>query len=596
MGSCEVFQKEPLDAVDEEKVWQDEKLATLYLNNLYSLVMPTFSATVTSSYSDESPGGGTYMYDNLTAESITDFSKDTYGKIRRINLMIHKLQTSVLPEEVKTKLKGQAIFLRAFAYWNLVKLYGGVPMILNPQDLVVGGGVSPALYVKRNKTKECIEIIAADLDTAFQCLPAKWESEDYGRITRGAAISLKGRILLYWASPQFNPQNKIERWQWAYDVNKMALDTLKKDGFGLLPSFKSLFNDCKEVHKIEEFQEAILVRVYNTADFYHAFDKSVRPVYESKSGGGSNPPTWQLVKAFPMADGNPIDSAGKPKEITSKLIYYPDRFWVNRDPRLEFTVAYNSCYWPLSGQSNYRLWTYYYYKDTTLVSVETNERNAGLLYTQTGFYCKKFINPTIFRSQVDLIGTDWIELRYAEVLLNFAECANELDNKTLEVRNALNQIRNGRTDVKVGMGYIDRHINDRNIIREVIMTERQVELAFENKRHWDLRRRNMFENDLGPTIKKLNGQRRTGLKVLLNEGRITPQSMILNRDNINFTSTIIYNSYFLMGTEYNIDTQYPIDFPQPKYNFYAIPQTELNQNPNLEQTKEWGGTFDPLEE
>jgi starch-binding outer membrane protein, SusD/RagB family len=608
LTSCDVFKKEPLDSVPEEDIWNNEGLATLYLNNLYALTMPGFPGTSgninVSNISDEAapggykyanedtkhlPGGASYMYGLLDNTSVGDFNSDTYSKIRKINILLENIRTGSISKNATQLIVGQALFLRAWVYWNLVKLYGGVPMVMNVQDPFSAGNVAEDVKVKRNTTRECIILIAADLDSAYNYLPAKWDDVNYGRITRGAAIALKGRMLLFWASPQFNPQNKTERWQWAYDVNKAALDNLTKDGYGLHSSFKELFVDCKEKTK-----EAILVRVYDagvSGTFYHGYDKSVRPVAEGKSGGGgTNNATWNLVQAFPMADGYPISAASTTNP------YYQDRYWMNRDPRFAFTIAYNSCIWPLSGNATYKIWTYYNSK-TVDGKVDTVRTEGSSNYSLTSFYCRKYVNPTIKKEVCDQISTDWMEIRFAEVLLNFAECANELVGKATEARDALNRIRNERTDVKAGMAYIDANINKQDIMREIIMNERQIELAFENKRHWDLRRRNMFENDLGPNVKKLNNTRRCGWRVALNESPSrTPDYMLNIRDGLDFNLAIVYNTYLKSGRRDTLDTQSPINYLQPKYNFYAIPQTNLDKNPNLEQTNYWGGTFDPLAE
>jgi hypothetical protein len=584
INSCDVLQKEPLDSLIEEDVWNNEVLANEYLTQLYISLMPTFSGTATSSLCDESFYSSTseldILYGRLSIESISDFAS-SYITIRKINLLFNRIDKGTINIEKKRLIKGQAHFFRAWIYWNLVRLYGGVPIITEPQVPVVNGEIAKDLYVKRSKTRACIEFIAAELDSAYKMLPSQWpnEAENYGRITRDAALAFKGRVLLFWASPQFNPENKIERWQWAYNVNKQAVDTLEKDGYGLHPSFKELFVDCKEKTK-----EAIMVRVYDTdvsGNYYHNYDYNVRPAVEGKSGGGkSNNPTWQFVKSFPLADGYPIYKADNLHK------YDTNSFWVNRDPRFYFTVAYNGCYWPLSAQNNYRIWTYYYYVKTDRKSIEGNVGSV------TGFYCRKFVNPSIQKINVDKVGTDWIEIRFAEVLLNFAECANEI-GKTDTMRWALNRIRNERTDVKVGMAYIDENLNDQTIMREIIMTERQIELAFENKRYWDLRRRNMFENDLGPNIKKLNGTRRTSWIIEL-QASVVKEQFDLERDIREFDKPAGYNKYFKPGYEENLDTESPFNYPQPKYNFFGLPQTNIDKNPLLEQTLYWGGTFDPF--
>lgn len=589
--SCNVLQKEPLDSLYGEEVWNNEVLATEYINYIYILLMPSFSATTTSSLCDEafysSDSEFNYLYGKLNNESVSDFTT-AYSTIRKINLLLNEIDKGTIPTSAKRLIKGQAHFFRAWAYWNLVRLYGGVPLVKVPQTPVENGQISEDLYVPRSTTRECIEFIAAELDSAFNMLPAKWDDANYGRITRGAAIAFKGRVLLFWASPQFNPTNKIERWEWAYRVNKKAIEVLESDGYGLHPSFKELFQDCKEKTK-----EAIMVRVYDASasgNFYHNYDYNVRTTSTqvNKSGGGKrNHVTWQFVKAFPMVDGYPINKA------SSTYPYRQNQFWVNRDPRFYYTVAYNSDNWPLAGISNYKIWTYYYWKNVN--NVMTRLSIEGSSFTSTGFYCKKFVNPSIQVLNVDRVGTDWIEIRFAEVLLNFAECANEI-GKQDSARWALFRIRNERNDVKAGMNYIDENINNQEVMREIIMNERQIELAFENKRYWDLRRRNMFEFDLGPNVKKLNGTRRTAWIIELNQDRISKEEFDLVRDQYDYSIPIVYNAYFRPGYEEDRDTESPINYPQPKYNFFPIPQTNLDKNPLLKQNIFWGGTFDPYKE
>jgi len=599
LPSCDILDKEPLDAVPIEEMWNNEVLATAFLNDIYYYAMPEFSATRTSAYSDETGGGRGFMYGlfdisrtEFAESSLMDhvFGRDTYAIIRKINHFLLNLEEGNLDFEVKRKLKGQALFLRAWVYQQLVILYGGVPMILELQEPFLEGDVNEELFVRRNSTKECVEFICADLDSAFTLLPSEWEdSEDYGRITRGAAIALKGRLLLYWASPQFNPGNDPLRWQWAYDVNKLAIDSLTADGYGLYSSFEDLLNNCAE-----KTNEAIMITRYSATNisFTHSYDNNVRPNLESRSGRGtSNNPTWNFVKAFPMKDGYPIYAA------TETYPYDSIMYWLNRDPRFNFTVASNTQSWPLSDNSEYKVWSYFYKNDKGAYLNAINNTSSN--YSTTGFYCKKFINPSINSDETDQVGTDWIEIRFAEVLLNFAECANELDGKESEVRDALNRIRNERTDVKVGMGYIDANLNNKDIMREIVLTERQIELAFENKRHWDLRRRNMFTNDLGPNIKKLNGTFRYGWRIELNQIRFPDYNeFVLQRDAgvFPFNTALYYKQTFNVNYADTLDTEYAISFLQPDYNFYPLPLDDISKNPNLEQTIYWGGNFDPFDE
>lgn len=114
----------------------------------------------------------------------------------------------------------------------MVRVYGGVPMLLLPQKL------TDDLLVSRNKTSECIDIIIKDLDYAYENLPWSWTGDDLGRATKAAALALKGRVLLFYASPQFNPDNRMDRWEAAYKVNKQAKEELEANGYGLYASYE----------------------------------------------------------------------------------------------------------------------------------------------------------------------------------------------------------------------------------------------------------------------------------------------------------------------------------------------------------------------
>ena len=220
-----VFDKKDLQGVDPD-VWNLETAANLYINKTYDLVMPNWPAAGgLHNTSDESNSANTtLLYGTLTDNGVTDIasnntnsSNNQYFTIRRINLAIQGLEAGTLPDDVKAKLKGQMYFFRAFMYFNLVKLYGGVPLVLTSQDIN-----EDELNVGRSKSSVCFAQIARDLDSCYG-LPKSWNlATDGGRITKGAAMALKGKALMYWASPQFNPANDVTRWEAAYQACKAA--------------------------------------------------------------------------------------------------------------------------------------------------------------------------------------------------------------------------------------------------------------------------------------------------------------------------------------------------------------------------------------
>ncbi len=569
---CEdvLTEKRDLSGLNEQ-VFEDSLLARSYVDYVYEQNLPGWPSGDFIKASDEMPGETKYFDGTVDVNTVTTFgtaisSTNAYGKIRSINQFLQEIENGGLSRNWIDKLKGQVYFFRALRYFELLSLYGGVPLVLTPQDPV--GGNKDELFLARNKTSECIAQIVDDLNQSIALLPGQWEeSSDWGRITSGAAAAFKGRVLLHWASPQFNPNDEADRWQMAYEANKAAKDILSANGYGLHPDFQNMW--FEEVGN----PEAVLITGYNTSANDQqkknaGYDNSTRPSYLG-TDGGSNQPTKQIVDAFPMKDG---------KKITDPSSAYPydeTFFFNNRDPRFYATIAYNGSQWPINGDQGYRLWTYY--EEETSVEPEA---------TQTGFYARKAIDPDLAAGDVQYAGTDWMEIRYAEVLLNLAESACGI-NQLGEAYAELIEIRK-RAGIEPGSDalYGLKPNMTREEMFQAILEERQVEFAFEGKRFWDLRRHKLFEG-------LLNGTVRTGVKDIYDEASagIPSDEFEKVRDEIDMQAQ--YATYF-NTEEVVLDTKYEINW-QPAYYFFAIPQDAIDNNPNLAQNQDWGGTFDPLQ-
>lgn len=554
--SCsDILNKKDLSAVTDDQVWGDAKYATAYLNRLYEKNLPKWegekdregdgaNSTFYSSYSDEADGGGSVMYGQLTTAS-SDYWY--YEDIRNINLLFEKLENNTaIDTETCTSLKAQASILRAWRYFGMVRVYGGIPMILLPQKL------TDDLLVSRNKTSECIDLIIKDLDYAYANLPWSWTGDNIGRATKAAALALKGRILLYYASPQFNPDNQIDRWETAYKVNKQAKEELEANGYGLYPDYENIWYD--EMNK-----EVIWGRRYQEPGSTNKWNAATRPLSEAQNHSGSNHPTLEMVESYPMITGT---------SITESADYDPVLYWKNRDPRFNVSIAYNSCTWELSGKTGRKQWTY--------VGAELN------FPTATGFYCRKAVDPSYTSYYTERSSTDWIEIRHAEVLLNYAECAAML-GKTEEAYGVLKVIREraGILAGDNGMYGVKGGLSSGQMI-DAIMLERKLELSFEGKRYWDLRRRRLFEAEL-------NGKVRHGIQPKLN---IPEEEFNKIKDTADFENN--YATYF-RDSLVILDKNFTIDF-KDNYYFYALPNKYLETNSKMEQTLGWsGGTFNPLD-
>lgn len=304
-----------------------------------------------------------------------------------------------------------------------------------------------------------------------------------------------------------------------------------------------------------------------------------------QAGGGSNQPTWNLVQAYPMANGLPITHAAAG--------YNNTLFWQNRDPRLAASVSYNGDVWPLSGKTGRKQWNYQGVLD----------EGSGL--TATGFYCKKITNNAVLAQNTQYnsnsgggSGMDWIELRFAEVMMNYAEAANE----TGRIAEAKDMVRRIRQRAGIQIGAFDFGLGIANTMeqmRDLIMNERMVEFAMEGKRYWDLRRTRRLHLLSGTVRQGLRWTAKapyaagTGSNAsLIYLDQLYP-SGIRPRDTANLNNVNVYNALFTTSVV-SLDATQPINIPQTYY-FYPLPLGFRQSSFLLEQTAGWpGGSFDPL--
>jgi|SRR5690554_139182 hypothetical protein len=583
LSSCDdVLDKRNLNTVDDT-IWDNYAAATVYLNSLYAQNMPAISLGANAGLSDEGYSSSENVTDLMWGVAdetqvgiINDFSGATFENIRRINIGIQGINRSSLSEEEKAELAGQAYFLRAWRNWQLVRLYGGIPLVETAQDPFYDD-----LDLPRSTTRESVAFIVSDLDKAVAGLPARWElSADQGRITSAAAAAFKGRVLLHFASPMFNPDGKQDRWQAAYTANKEAKALLDENAYGLLDDFSQMFI----INPVGN-PEAVLFRSYKeNTEYSSGWEGTIRP----PSGGGNMgaTPTWNLAQAFPMANGKPIHDP--------ESGYDPLRYWENRDPRFYQTIAYNGATWSMAGRDETVVWTPERFRGE-------NNRTAG-----TGMLNRKASNPAIDRNNTGNTSTSWLEIRYAEVLLNLAECAVELDLQEEAVA-LVSQLRQ-----RAGISEANNFGLGSSLSVETLMRERQVEFAFENKRYWDMRRRRMFTDDLGAHTPKMNGRKRLGLRItgkgewgsVVRSGDYRGASRLdtaIMLGHVDLNRPGDYETYFEVSVK-NMDDLQPngldalIDYKE-RYYYFGIPVSVLTRSPAIEQTQGWlYGTFDPLKE
>lgn len=574
LGSCSL-DYENTSAITPDGVWENADMVNAFLVNIYGSMMPGWP--ISANNTDEGMNGPTSMSQYVRGEITIDNCAQglDYKNIDKINYFLANLENvTVLSETEKKQLKGQALFWRAWDYWGKVFSLGGVPLILQPQDV----SDLNSLLVPRSSTSDCVKQILADLDEAIASLPDKWENENYGRIDKGCAMAFKGRMLLQYASPLFNPDNNQQRWQDAYDANKAAVDFLKSVGKGLYEgNFADIWYD-------EQNKEVIMVNQFYYPD--HAFDqKSIRPEPLTKDGASNNQAILPLLMAYPKIDGTPLElDLNKLATDDAYNEKFVEEFYTNRDPRFYATIFCPGTYYPCPDRlpNGMNFWNAWKLMDGLYVTMIQDELNTG--YPQgTNFFQRKGLDE-LGTSEVYNAETDWVEIRFAEVLMNMGEAANEI-GKSDEALQVLYDIRK-----RAGIQSIDGKYGitavSQDEIREAYITERYIEFAYEDKRWDDLRRWKRFDimNDI---------KYRSTLNLVINDNSLV--------ENGNFDWTWSMESPEVRKL-FHFDYIECVDGDKSIYKFnldmnhwfYPIKKDDLDRNSKLEQNNEWGGSFDPL--
>jgi starch-binding outer membrane protein, SusD/RagB family len=345
-------------------------------------------------------------------------------------------------------LRNEAHVMNAYNYFELIKRYGGVPLVDQIYDL------NSDIELQRSSYDEVVEYIITEIDNALPKLQKDWasyNSASFGRIDKGMAMALKSRVLLYWSSPQNNPSNDLSRWQKAASAAKDLIDYGKYS----MADYNTKFTGVT-AHQNKEIIFCYMTGSNNTPEVYNY------PVTTPKGTTGTCP-SGNLVDSYENADGTPFN--------WNSLLSGKDPY-ANRDPRLQYSIVVNNSKW------NGRI----------MECFTGGAEVTGTKTSTTGYYLKKFLTDGLNLELNQQAIHSWPLFRYAEVLLNYAEAMNEAygpdvdqfgDGKT--ARWAINQVRG-----KVNMPPVVA-INQITM-REKIKHERRIELAFEDHRFWDVRR------------------------------------------------------------------------------------------------------------
>jgi len=472
---------EPTDRISTTAVESDTTIYEAYVLNRY--IGPklqdkeaegsnpgfgrAFEYSMMSSYTDESiynNDDGSWLIqrgqispDNLG--STGSFWARSYRGIRECNYALSILPNLNMSAGHKKLIEGELKFIRAYRYHDLIRNYGRV-VLINDKVTQLTDNLQDESLFKRATLKESVDYTLAQLTDAANLLPLNNSGTWLlGRATKGAALALKARLALYSASPLYATGT------WA-DAATAAQAVISLNKYGIYTGgYNKLFTT-------NETNEMIFERLFAIGARHVCMEIANGP--NGYGGWAGNTPLQNLVDDYEMSNGKAITDPTSGYDATKP--------YVNRDPRFGFTVLYNGVA----------------YRDRNIETFipggkDSKDGNSNWNTTKTGYYMKKFMddaNP--IDNPWDVAGLQpWIYMRYAEVLLNFAEAANEAygpdvvpTGSTLTARAAVNLVR-ARPDVN--MPALATGLSQSQM-RDAIRYERRVELAFEEHRFYDVRR------------------------------------------------------------------------------------------------------------
>ncbi|MCK9347097.1 MAG: RagB/SusD family nutrient uptake outer membrane protein [Bacteroidales bacterium] len=532
--SCNKFlEQSPTGEQTKEFIFQDYLRAQRYMDNLYYNLPPLWETRTRiggygflESATDMAEYTANYGTANTTfnvgdwksgaaSEEVSTPWKRGYDQLRICYMTLENLdQFNNEPKDEsgnsrKLTMKGEIHFMIGFYYFDMLKRYGGLPLVKSILDL------NSDLKIPRASYDETKDYIIENLDKAIELLPEIWSSDNFGRVTKIAAMALKSRVLLYAASPLNNQNGDKKRWLEAANAARDVIDICEKT------NHHSLYHDYQNLFMrgySEERPEIIMPKLIGTGTI--TFLSSIISYGQATPGEGfrgygSNSPTQNFVDRFEVIvydpEGNPIET----EPFNWNNPDHVNNIYKNRDPRFYYTVIFNDLFWIKRKIETWR--------DGNTYGKDINPKDH--LYTRTGYYMRKYW-PRECQDyiQVGAATLSTFYIRFGEILLNYAECMNELygpdkdelgREKKITAREAVNQIRarlvcppseeisgtghpyyrvkqerdanpdfpvlkNGLPGIKKGLS--------QDLMREKIHNERIIELCFEDHYLYDILR------------------------------------------------------------------------------------------------------------
>lgn len=589
LSGCSKYLDKEYDAsISEEKVFANSTLTQEFLANVYTFLPDGFGPFSDTQFlnasrdcmSDNATAfWGLIYYNKIRTDSYTSSSHPLAGSfwtnnftgIRRCNKFLANVRSDVISDaalegddnHLFSRYKAEARLLRALYHFELVAYFGAAPVL---DDKVFDLDDEELTNLTRSDPAEVLAWIAAECDAVKGVLPFRYASQgNWGRVTGALAYALKSRALLYRASALNNTENNTVWWT---EAAQAAQDFMTANNAFSIPhqlhtytgtiSGTSMPSDIVNAKPgTLNYLYCFVTLPYNNDEIIMSrsiwsttiIDFSLLPFGSFSGAYGRTNPTQNLVDAYETING---------KFISEDADYNDQQPYSNRDPRLAATIFHHGSTW---GRPDYgeEATVDVHYNSSTDQGADYRGSSGG---TYTGYYVKKFVNPTIIfnSSYLTAQSHSWIIYRYAEILLNYAEAINEAQGPTTEAYNAINQVRAraGMPNLPTGLSQVE--------FRKRVRNERRIELAFEDHRYFDLRRWKSYYDQTGSdeTGKPYHEQ--------------------------------IYNLYGVSVTTNNGVTQYTygkdsnvgdVSYTRSKNDLFPIPYAEVTKVPSLEQNSGW---------
>lgn len=502
LSACEDWLEiEPKDRFSDTTVWGSEDNADMFLNDIYNQLPHLNNETQNlDQYSDNSYVGAEWMNARTTiytgalsptswipgpwdmwkwGRQNNDDAKGQYERIRSCNLFITKVSESDFSADYKKERLAEARFLRAWFYHYLWMAYGGVPIITE----VLDNNVSSDIFYPRETAQKTFEFIDKELNEIKDDLPPRRSGSDLGRASKGAILTLKGWIELFHASELRNPGKDKKRWEAAAATLKDVIDL---QVYHLQPTILDLWTEATNNNDevIFDFQMSKQNGGRREGLFGPVFVKGVQ------SSWGNMQPTQELVDDYCMANGLPITDPASG--------YDKNQPYKNREKRFYQSILYDGSMW--QGE-----------EIITRVGVGSpNEidTSSDSDVTNTGYYTRKTLDESVNGAdnlQMSNGMANYIFFRYADVLLMYAEASLEAGDKPTAIE-YLDMVRTRGENMPSIEDTYPQGITE-NQLREIIRRDRRIELAFEDKRWWDIIRWKICDGENGVMNKPIGGMK-----------------------------------------------------------------------------------------